>query len=329
MQVLEHEGRVILSQVGLLLFSLLLLLLVSLLGVLFRVWVDSSSWEVVLASQFAARSNKILLVDHIRVKAYVVVILVLFDPLLVHRVHLVLVIAKDERCLILEEGVLNAIIIGVDHGHLEASLAFFLVWFLTELCSAFGRFSSHLQVRERVIVDRQRWLIVVRRRGSFSILDLVFLLVFHLDGCGAQDALDTLIYLVGLRLEHHDVIRDVLFGRTKSGQLIRIFVFADLRMRGQQLLERVHGLVHASLEELTLVEQRSVGYVLENVRVVNHLLKGIHAKDAFNLSVESFVIDEAWIDDDLVHEALHDLLVFLFVEVLVIRLRLLGWRHIV
>ena len=98
-------------------------------------------------------------------------------------------------------------------------------------------------------------------------------------------------------------------------------------MRRQKLLERVHSLVHTLLKELTLVEERSIGDVLEDVSVVNHFLEGIHTKNFFYLLIEALIVDKVWIHNDLVHQAFHDLLVLFLVEVLVVgRGLLLRWH---
>ena len=90
----------------------------------------------------------------------------------------------------------------------------------------------------------------------------------------------------------------------------------------------MHGLVHALLEKFALVKQGSVGYVLEDVSVVDHLLESLHAKDAFNLLVEALVVDEGGVHNDLIHESFHDLFVLLFIEILLVLARSLRRRLI-
>jgi len=58
-------------------------------------------------------------------------------------------------------------------------------------------------------------------------------------------------------------------------------------------------------------------------------LEGFHAEDFFNLVVKALVLDEARIDNDLVHQALHDLFIFLLVKILLVGSGFLQRWHVV
>lgn len=111
---------------------------------------------------------------------------------------------------------------------------------------------------------------------------------------------------------------------SKAWQLFRVVVLLDLRVGRQQLLE---GLILLTLpHDVRRVEQTRVGDVLEDIRVVNHLLEGADTEDLLNLSVQLVVVDEARKRHDLVHQAFHDLLVLFLVEIHGLWLLFLLWQ---
>ena len=76
-----------------------------------------------------------------------------------------------------------------------------------------------------------------------------------LNGRRAKESINTLIDLIWLRVQHHDIVSDVVVSGAKAGQLVGVLILTDLRVSGQELLERIDGLIHALLQELTLVEE--------------------------------------------------------------------------
>lgn len=80
-------------------------------------------------------------------------------------------------------------------------------------------------------------------------------------------------------------------------------------------MERLGCLVHAALQKLCLVKNRSIRDVLEHFCVVNHLLESFDAEYLFNFAIELVVVNKRGIDNDLVHQAFHDLLIFFLVKV--------------
>ena len=172
----------------------------------------------------------------------------------------------------MEEAVVTgALFSWVDHRHLKTRLAFFSL-LVADLLGSFGRF-RHLQIGEGVVVHRM----VTVLRGPILLRLRIILGRLVLNRGGTKEPIDTLVDLIRFRVQHDDVVGNVLIRSAKSRQLVRVFVFSDLRVGGQELLEGVHGLVHALLQELALVEEGGVGDVLEDVSVVDHFLERLHA----------------------------------------------------
>lgn len=91
-----------------------------------------------------------------------------------------------------------------------------------------------------------------------------------------------MVKIIWLRLGRDQILVQIFICLTETRQSVWVFVFTHLRMRGQQFLVRVCSLVHASMKEFSLVEDRSVRDILENLCVVDHLLEGFHSEDFFN-----------------------------------------------
>ena len=66
---------------------------------------------------------------------------------------------------------------------------------------------------------------------SFALLGLnIFLGRLDVDRCGAQQAIDTLINLIWLGVQHHDVVSNVFISGAKTRQISWVLILANLRV---------------------------------------------------------------------------------------------------